>query len=322
MEISHKLLMDWTRRGMRKSFGPMMEVLAQRNDRLIVMVADVAHSAGLDGFAEAFPNRFFNMGIAEQNMTGVATGMAKEGYNVFIVSFGSFVSMRNYEAIRTLAGYMHANVKVVALASGLSLGIQGSTHYGLEDLSLMRTIPGMLILSPADCREELKCLEFLAEYDGPAFLRLTGIDGSPLIHREDFTLSMDMPMLLREGTDVAIFSTGSVVSECIRASRALKKNDISCAVYEVTSMKPSPLRNMEELLEKYRLLVSVEEHFAVGGLGSMLSEFLSSNRNYPPLLRIGIGDGFPKAGDYGYMMESCGLNAENIRNRIITAIKE
>lgn len=322
MEITRKSMMDWTRKGMRKSFGSMLELLAEQHEDIVVMAADVASSAGLQSYAERFPGRFFNLGISEQNMTGVAAGMAKEGCNVFIVSFAPFVSMRAYEAVRTLVGYMHLNVKVVALASGFSLGVQGNTHYGLEDISLMRTIPGMTILSPADCLEEFRCLEYLSGYEGPAFLRLTGIDGSPAVYRNECDFSPSSLTLLREGTDVAVFATGSITAECVRAARALKKEDISCAVYDAAFIKPLNLSMVEEAASQYRLLVSVEEHFLSGGLGSMLAEKLTGLSHHAPLLRIGVEDEFPKAGGYAYMLDSCGLNAEGIIKRILEAVKE
>lgn len=177
-DFSPKAMLQKNRLGMRKSFGLWMEEMAEEHDDLMVIAADVASSAGLQGFAQRFPEKFLNVGIAEQNMAGIAAGLAKEGSNVFIVSFAPFVTMRAYEALRTLVGYMHLNVKAVSLASGFSLGVQGNTHYCLEDISLVKTIPGMLLLSPADCLEEGKCLEYLLDYQGPAFLRITGIISS------------------------------------------------------------------------------------------------------------------------------------------------
>ena len=181
IEFDKKIISDWTRMGMRKAYGPILETVAVDHSNLVALTADVADSANLIQFSRKFPDQFYNIGIAEQNMTGIACGMAKEGHNVFLCSFAPFVSMRNYEAVRTLVGYMKLNVKIVALASGMSLGVQGCTHYCLEDISLMKSIPNMLILSPADVIEEAKCIEYLADYTGPAYLRLTGIDLS-LIH--------------------------------------------------------------------------------------------------------------------------------------------
>lgn len=311
----------WTRLGMRKSFGVIMEDITEDYENIVILAADVASSAGLLEFQNTNPDKFYNIGIAEQNMVGIAAGLAKEGYNVFITSFAPFVALRAFEAIRTLVGYMKLNVKVVALASGLSLGSQGNTHYCLEDLSLMRTIPGMRILSPADCIESAKCLEFLAGYDGPAYLRLTGIDGSPGVYKGDYSFEAEKNFLLREGNDVIILGTGSIVNECVRASRALKKEGISGAVADVHTVKPLDTVFLNQIYMKYRLIVTVEEHSVSGGLGGAVAEHMAAFGNYPPLLSIGIQDVFPKAGDYSYLLQQTGLSAIQIKDRIMQKLE-
>lgn len=317
IEYTTENIAKWTKLGMRKSFGVIMKELAKEHDDLIVLVADVASSANLVEFANDFPMQFYNIGIAEQNMLAIAAGLAKEGYNVFVVSFAPFVSMRTFETVRTLIGYMHLNVKVVALASGLSLGTQGSTHFCMEDIALMRTIPGLKLLSPADCTEEAKCLEYLSKYNGPAYLRLTGIDGSPSVYKEDFLFEIGKNELVREGEDIAIFSTGSIVSECIRVARALKKDDLSCSVIDIHSIKPIDISLIEKVSEKYRLIVTVEEHNVVGGLGSTMAEVLAKIQNHPPLMSLGIEDKFPHAGTYSYLLQQCGLTAQQMKERIV-----
>ncbi len=317
MDLSAKSVMAWTRLGMRKSFGSMMQVLARDDARIIVMTADLAASAGLKDFAEEFPERFFNLGIAEQNMTGVAAGLAKEGYTVFIVSFAPFVSMRAYEAVRTLVGYMGLNVKVVGMGSGLSLGFQGNTHYGLEDIALMRMIPGMTVLSPADCADEARCLMYLITHEGAAYLRLTGIDGSPAVLPKDVAFTVGKLTPVRVGEDLLIIGTGSVTGECVRMARALKKDDISCAIYHATSLKPLDLSEIDDSLNMYRLVVTVEEHFIDGGLGGIVAEHLSARRSHPPLLRFGISDVFPHADTYANLLAQCGLTAARMRETIL-----
>ena len=310
-------ILDWTRLGMRKVFGKFMLSIAESSPKIIVLVADIADSGNLTAFGKQYPDRFFNIGIAEQNMTGIASGLAKEGNNVFIVSFAPFVTMRNYEAIRTLIGYMHLNVKIVSLGSGLSLGVQGTTHYGLEDFSLLRTIPGMCILSPADVIEEAKCLEYLSEYEGPAYLRLTGIDGTTGVFKFDCIFDPVKPTLLREGEDVAILTTGSISSECVRATRALKKEGISCAVYDICGIKPFASAFVKDELCKYKLIVTVEEHYKNGGLGSIIAETMSEQKCFSPLLKIGLEDAFPAASDYATLLEMNHLNAPSIRDIIV-----
>lgn len=321
IEYTPKNIMDWTRLGMRKAFGAFMTSIAENHPDIIVLVADIANSGNLECFKVAYPDRFFNIGIAEQNMTGIACGLAKEGNNVFIVSFAPFVTMRNYEAIRTLVGYMHLNVKIVALASGLSLGVQGNTHYCLEDISLFRTIPGISVLSPADVVEEAKCLEYLADFKGPAYLRLTGIDGAAGVFKNDYSFDPGKPVLLREGEDVAILTTGSVSAECIRATRALKKDNISCAVYDVCGIKPFNRDFLQKELQKYKLIVSVEEHYKSGGLGSLICESLSEQKNSIPFVKVGIEDAFPMASDYATLLDKNHLTAPSIRDIIADQMK-
>ena len=321
IEYTSRNIMEWTRLGMRKAFGPFITEIAKENSEIVVLAADVADSGNLKGVQTKYSEQFYNIGIAEQNMTGIASGLAKEGSNVFIVSFAPFVSMRNYEAVRTLVSYMHLNVKIVALGSGLSLGVQGNTHYCMEDLSLMRTIPGLTVLSPVDVIEEAKCLEYLSQYDGPAYLRLTGIDGTPCVHKADYSLNLDVPTQLREGEDVAILTTGSVATECVRASRAMKKDGISCAVYDVCRLKPFDENFVIDELKAYKVIVTVEEHFCAGGLGSIVCEAFGKTGDHPPVIRAGIDDVFPHAADYAYLLDSNKLTAPHIRDTILNALE-
>ena len=320
-DFSPQGLMRKNRLGMRKAFGVWLEEMAEEYDDLFVIAADVASSANLQGFAERYPDKFLNIGIAEQNMAGVAAGLAKEGSNVFIVSFAPFVTMRAYEGLRTLAGYMRLNVKAVALSSGFSLGVQGSTHYCLEDISLVKTIPGLLVLSPADCLAEGRCLEYLMGYKGPAFLRLTGVDGSPAVYRKDFELDMSgRPHLLREGEDIVLLGTGAVLSEGVRLARALKGDGLSCAVYDAEVLKPLALADLQEQFRTAKLVVTLEEHFRTGGLGDIVAAELAALPGHAPLLKFGVPDLFPKAGDYAYMLEECGLNAPRMRGAVLEAL--
>ena len=321
MNFDSKTIQKYTRLGMRKSFGRIMCDLAENHKDLIIIAADVASSAGLENYIEKYPQQFFNLGIAEQNMAAVAAGMAKEGANVFIVSFAPFIAMRAFEAIRTLVGYMHLNVKTVALASGFSLGVQGNTHYCFEDLAIMKTIPGMRVISPVDCVEEMKCLEYLVDYDGPAYLRLTGIDGSPGIYKEDFDFNADSITEIKAGDDVAIISTGSVTNECVRVARALKRDDISVGVYNVHTIKPFDEKSIIDIAKKYQLIVAVEEHNIIGGLGSSVADVLAKLNSHPKLIKIGINDEFVMPGEYAYLLHQARLTAPEMKTIISEAFK-
>lgn len=319
--VDKKNITDWVRMGTRKAFGPILKDAADGHPELIALTADVSNSANLGIFSNAYPKQFYNIGIAEQNMTAIACGMAKEGHNVFICSFGPFVSMRNYEAVRTLVGYMNMNVKIVAMASGMSLGVQGSTHYCLEDISLMKTIPNMMILSPSDVIEEAKCIEFLANYNGPAYLRLTGIDGTPTIFNEESLINIKKPMLLREGQEIAIISTGSITSECVRVARALKKDEIDCALYSVCCLKPIDEIELRNILSKYKQIFVVEEHFKIGGLGDIICDVATKNNLICKITKIGVDDYFPHAGTYSYVLKQNKLSAPEIRDTIVSIVK-
>lgn len=317
MEYTSEKISNWMRMGMRKAFGEIMLDIAREHDHFVIMTADMTSSANLSAMAKEFPNRLFNFGIAEQNMIAAASGFAKEGGNVFVVSFAPFVSMRAYEAVRTLVGYMHLNVKIVALASGLTQGMFGNTHYCMEDFAIMRAIPGIKILSPADGLELAKCLEYLAEYDGPAYLRLTGIEGNPCIYQEDYHYEAGKSIIVREGEDVALIATGSIVSECIRVTRAIKREGLSCSVVDMHTVKPLDTELLAKLCKQHKLIVTVEEHNIYGGLGGAVAEYLACQNTHPPLLTIGIEDQFPHAGTYSYLMQQCGLTAQQIKDRIV-----
>lgn len=316
IEYTAEHVAEWTRQGMRRAFGGIMIDIARERQDVMALTADLTGSAGLVEFAQECPEQYCNIGIAEQNMTGVAAGLAKEGYNVFISSFAPFVSMRAFEAVHTLVGYMNLNVKIVALASGTSSGIYGNTHYAMEDVALMRTIPGMQVLVPADCVEMAKCLEYLAEYEGPAYLRLTGLPRSPNIYRDDCPFEAGKSIVLREGQDVAIISNGNIIHECVRASRPLGKDGISCAVIDMHTVKPLDTAMLDEACARYKLIVTVEDHCVNGGLGGAVAEYLARKDGHPPLMILGIEDVFPHAGIYSYMLQQCGLSAPQLRDRI------
>ena len=317
IEYEKKKLIQWSRLGQRKLFGTILDEIAPENENMFVIAADVAGSAGLKEFAENHPQKFYNTGISEQNMVAMASGMAMEGKNVFVTSFAPFAALRPYEAIRTLAGYMHLNVKIVALASGFSLGSQGNTHYSLEDIALMRTIPGMTVISPADTVETAKAIEALADYNGPAYLRLTGTPGIPNVYKDDFDFQIGKFNQLREGTDVCILSTGAVANEAIRAARLLDKEGISCSIYDVHTIKPLDTEKIDEIAGQYRMIVTVEEHYLAGGLGSAIAEYLSDKQNRPMITRLGVQDAYLRDGDYPYMLQQADLSANAIKEKIV-----
>lgn len=322
IDFSSQNIMQWSRLGMRKAYGVILNELAKDHANLISIAADVVDSANLYAFVEEHPEQHINAGISEQNMVAMAAGLAKEGANVFITSFAPFVSLRIYEAIRTLISYMNLNVKIVALSSGFSLGVQGATHYALEDIAIMRAIPNLLVLSPSDTTEMAKAMEYLAVYEGPAYLRLTGLPGSAAVHKENYDYDVNHIEAVREGTDVGIFATGTLVNESVRAARLLSKSGINTGVVNLSKLNPVNMDSIASESQKYKMVLTAEEHNIVGGVGSIVSEALATTSSHPKVIRIGATNSSQIAGNYNYMLEKNELTAKSIAKIIMAAFEE
>ena len=217
--------------GKRGTFGSAFSELAPGRENVIAMSADFTRSSGLERFSKAYPEQFINVGIAEQNLLGVASGLASEGNNVFVTSFAAFIATRCYEQVKIHCGYMKHNVKVVGLASGFGVQQQGNTHYGLDDLCLMRSIPGLTILSPADSTEVVKATEALMDFEGPVYLRLCGEAGDPMVYKEDYHFEIGKAITLREGADVTIVATGTMIYQSLQAAKKLAEEGIGLELF-------------------------------------------------------------------------------------------
>ncbi len=321
MEFDFKNMMELSRLSSRGVYGKALSDITQANDNIMAVVADVMTSSKLEEFCKKFPDKFINVGIAEQNMISVSAGLASEGYNVFASTFAPFASMRCFEQLRTQVGYMNLNVKVVGLLSGFSGGVVGNTHYGLEDIALTRTIPNMTVISPADCVETYKVIEALKNYIGPCYVRLTGVNGTPNAFKENYEFKIGKAIQMTEGEDIAVIATGTMVYEAMRTARALKKNNILVSVYNFHTIKPLDYETLDKIFSKYKLLVTIEEHFKIGGLGSAVAEY-KSDKKAPPQLIIGVEDKFEKAGEYNYMLDKTGLTAPKIAEKILKKLEE
>ncbi len=321
MEFNLKNMMELTRLASRGVYGKAMADLTKENDNIMAVVSDVMTSSKLEEFAQKFPKKIINTGIAEQNMISIAAGLASEGYNVFASTFAPFASMRCFEQLRTQVGYMNLNVKIVGLLAGLGGGVVGNTHYGLEDIALTRTIPNMTVISPADCVETYKVIEALRKFEGPCYVRLTGVNGTPNAYKEDYEFKIGKAIQMTEGEDIALIATGTMVYEAMRAARALKKNNISVSVYNFHTIKPLDYETLDKIFAKYNFFVTIEEHFKIGGLGSAVAEY-KSNKNAPKQLIIGLDDKFEKAGEYNYMLDKTGLTAPKIAEKILNKLEE
>lgn len=320
IEFDPKNIKRWMMLGTRNAFGTFLTELAADHPELFAMTADFTKSTGLAKFKELFPDRFLSTGIAEQNMIALASGIASEGHNVFACSFASFIATRCYEQVKINLGYMQHNVKLVGIASGLGVSYQGNTHYGLDDVSLMRAIPGMTIVVPADCTEVAKATIALVNHEGPAYLRLVGEGFIPIVNPEDYTFTIGRGIVKREGTDVLMIANGSMVNQSLKVAEALEGEGLSVAVVNMHTVKPLDTALIDELLPGKRLVVTVEEGQVNGGLGSAVAEHLAAVGGAPKMLRLGIQDTFPHAGSYNYLLDQCGISVngiiEQIKNQI------
>lgn len=319
IQISKREAKLWSRLGARATYGQAILEMARQRDDFYVMSADLCQSSGLFKFREEFPDRFINSGIAEQNLIGVAAGMAKDGTCIFASSFAPFVTMRACEQVRMNMGYMQLNIKTVGLGSGLIMAQLGNSHYGVEDGSVMRVIPGMTVVNPADGVEIMKTVEALCDYPHPAYLRLTGGPGLPMVHEDDIDFQIGKAINLREGKDIAIIACGTMVYYAKKAAELLSEKGIEASVIDMHTIKPIDKEAIDAELGK-QLLVTVEEASIVGGLGSAVAEYIAPKKQKPAQLMLGIKDTFPHAGTYQYLLESCGLTAEQIAADIEAAL--
>jgi transketolase len=318
MELNRIQIKTWSMLGERRTFGAAIFEYASEWDNLFVMSGDVKSSSNLDRFAASFPTQYLSAGIAEQNMVCIASGLASEGKVVFAASFSPFITGRCYDQIRIHLGYMEHNVKLVGLAAGIGLGIQGNSHYGLDDIAIMRAIPNMTIVSPADCTEVVKSIYACYHHNGPVYLRLTGESNVPILNNNDYDFQIGKAITMRRGKDITIIATGSMVYQSLQAAKILsEKNNIEALVINMHTIKPLDKTVIDEACEQSKLIVTVEEGTVIGGLGAAVAEYVVAKRNAPPQLILGVNDCFPNAGSYLYMLEQCRLNAEGIKDSII-----
>lgn len=316
LEINSRNARQWSRLGSRATFGTAILDVAETHPQMMVLSADLGNSSGLDRFIRTYPDQFLNTGIAEQNMVGVAAGLAKEGFNVFATSFAPFISMRGGEQVRMNLGYMHLNVKAVAIGSGIAMGLLGNSHYGLEDLAVMRTIPGLTVVSPADCSEIVKTVQAAADFHGPMYIRLTGGPDNPVVYDGDYDFQFGKAVSLRDGADVTLVACGTMVAQSLRAAEILAEAGIAASVLNMHTIKPLDGAALLQAAAQTGRLVTVEEHTLIGGLGSAVAEHLAATQTLVPHLMIGLPDKYVKAGQYGWMLEQLGLTGAAIAERV------
>lgn len=301
---------DVIKKATREGYGAALVKLGDKYDNLIVMDADLAAATKTGMFKKAFPDKFYDTGIAECNMMGIAAGLAATGHIVFASSFAMFAAGRAFEQVRNSIGYTHLNVKIGATHAGISVGEDGASHQCCEDIALMRTIPGMVILNPADDVEAEKAVFAAAEYEGPVYLRF-GRLAVPRIFDEDYDFQIGKGVELTEGDDVAIIATGLMVNEALMAAEELKKDGINARVINMATIKPLDNDIVIKAAKETGAIVTAEEHNVIGGLGGAVSEVICEN--YPvPVVKVGVEDTFGRSGPAVELLHIYGLDAEHI----------
>ena len=320
MNINERNIKVWSTIGARATLGIAALELAKEIENLMVLTCDVSTSAGLDRYRKTFPNKFLDLGIAEQNLIGVAAGLASENFNVITTTYAPFQTMRCCEQIKVNLGYMNQKVCMVGIASGLALGTLGFTHCCIEDVGILRSIPGITIISPADSLETVKALEKAVKSESPSYIRLTGSSNNPIVYKEDYDFEIGKSITLKQGKDITIFGTGSMVYQSLEAAKILEGKKISTTVVNMHTIKPIDKIAIDKACSS-KLIVTVEEHNVIGGLGSAIAEYKSSLKNSPEQLFIGIQDTYSKSGSYKFLREKHRLTAEKIVEDIFKKLK-
>lgn len=320
IDCSPKNLRTLSILGQRRTIGSVLYDLAKDNEKIFALTADQAALIALNRFEETYPERYLNLGISEQNAVGVASGLANEGFVPFLIFQAAFTSFRCTDQIKVNMSYMKSPVKLVGIFSGLTLGDCGPTHYDTQDIALMRTMPNITVLSPADTLETAKMVEACANLDIPVYIRLSGEINSPIVYREDYDFEIGKAITLKDGSDVAIIATGTMVNNSLKASKILEEQGISTKVVNMHTIKPLDVEAIKECCNA-KLIVTVEEHSIYGGLGGAVSEVLAQEKIAPQQLIIGLADVYEKAGEYPYLIEKYGLNPEQIAEKIIRKYK-
>lgn len=303
----------------RDAYGKALVELGEKNEKLVVFDADLAAATKTGMFKKAFPERFIDCGIAEGNMMGVAAGMATAGYTVFASSFAMFAAGRAFEQIRNTIGYPHLNVKIGATHAGISVGEDGASHQCCEDIALMRTIPGMTIINPADDIEARLAVFAAAEHNGPVYMRF-GRLAVPRVFDESYKFEIGKGVYLNKGTDVTVIATGLLVERAIQAVELLKNEGISASLINMATIKPIDRDIIIDAAKTTGCIVTSEEHNIIGGLGSAVAEVVAEECPVP-VLRVGVEDTFGKSGPALELLEIFGLNAQNIVAKAKKAIE-
>jgi transketolase len=306
-------------KALRDVFGDTLVALGKTNPNVLVLDADLANSTKADKFAVAHPDKFLEMGIAEQNFVGVAVGLASLGYVPWLSSFTVFFTHRAVDPIRMLVAQTHANVKIGAAYAGLLTGLTGKTHQDVEDLAIMRAMPGMTILAPADEFEGEAMIRWATEFSGPVYLRLAR-DACASVFGSDYAFTLGKTYQLREGNDLLMISTGPQSARCVEAAEHLAKQGISAGVLHIPSIKPVNVEEIVEACESAPIIFTVEEHNVLGGLGGLVAEILSEHLP-KRIVRFGIEDRWGESAPNDFLLDQFQLSGPRLSERIANRLK-
>lgn len=315
-----KMNIDRTKtKSIRAAYGKTLVELGKINKDIVVLDADLACSTQTAMFGREFPERFFDMGIAEQDMMATAAGLASQGKIPFASTFAMFATARPYDQIRNSICYPQLSVKIVATHGGVTVGEDGASHQALEDVALMRSIPHMTVIVPADCKECEEAIKYAANHKGPMYIRIARTN-VPDVFDENYVFSLK-GKILREGKDVTIVTNGETLAEAIECAEILKKSGIEVQVISMPVVKPLDNDIILEAARKTGFIVTVENHSVIGGLGSAVCEVLSENMPIP-VYRIGVNDEFGQSGEQRQLMDFYGLTSEKLAQKIEKKLRE
>lgn len=303
------------KKSIRGAFGEELASLAEQNQDIVALDADLSGSTQTSIFAKKFPERFFDVGIAEQDLMTTALGLSLEGKIPFAATFAVFATGRAYDQIRNSICYQKGNVKVIGAHGGITVGEDGASHQALEDISLMRGLPNMTVIVPGDYNQTRQAVKYAAEHKGPVYIRLSRMN-VPDVYDENYTLEINKAVTLKEGKDISVFVTGDLLAEVMKANEILEAKGIDAEIINIPVIKPLDCGTIISSVNKTGLAVTVENHSIIGGLGSAVCETLAENAPHK-VLRIGINDTFGQSGTPNELLKHYGLDAESIANKII-----
>lgn len=306
---------------MRVNFFKALERKAKLHDNIYLLTGDLGFKL-FDDFRAKYPDRFFDIGVAESNMIGIAAGLSLSGKNVYCYSIIPFLIMRAYEHVRNDISYHNLNVKLIGAGGGFTYGLEGFTHYALEDLAIMRILPNMAVVVPADPKEAISLAEVSVEYEGPIYIRL-GRTGEPSIHTKPVEFRIGRHIMLNEGKDIAIFAIGNMVYTAKQVIEKLKQNKIQATLINMHTLKPLDKKIIEQIASTHHAIFTAEEHYINGGLGSALAEHLIESGFKGKFIRIGMPEKPDKyIGNADYLRSKYGLTCESIYKRILRELEE